>query len=52
MKEIDFPGFRASPSSVFKVVKRTGKPVIVTRQGKPLVMIQPPSRQKKYPAGT
>jgi antitoxin (DNA-binding transcriptional repressor) of toxin-antitoxin stability system len=55
MKEIELSKCRVSPSSAFDEVQKNGKPIIVTRQGQPIVMIQPPSvtgRQKKTARGT
>jgi len=43
MKEIDVSKFRVSPSTTFNKVQKTGKPVLVTRHGKPIVVIHPPS---------
>jgi prevent-host-death family protein len=39
--------FKATCLAVLERVKRTGEPVLVTRRGEPVALIEPPPRPKK-----
>jgi prevent-host-death family protein len=43
MEEIDISKFKATCESVLDRVRRTGKPIRVTRSGKPVAEVVPPS---------
>ena len=43
MEEIAILKFRATCLAILERVRKTGKPVLVTRFGKPIVQIVPPS---------
>lgn len=47
MKEISISEFRANYSRIFDQVRKSGRPIRVTRFGRPLAEIVPPSTQKR-----
>jgi prevent-host-death family protein len=49
MKEIDFSEFRTKCPAIFEQVRKTRRPIRVTRLGKPLAEIVPLSPAKNEP---
>jgi prevent-host-death family protein len=49
MKEISISEFKAKCSAVLQQIRKTRKPVRVTRFGKPIAEIMPPSLGKQGP---
>jgi len=49
MKEIAISKFKATCLAVLKRVRKTGKPVVVTRFGQPIARISPPEAVKRVP---
>ena len=47
MEEIPISKFRATCLAVLRRVRKTGKPILVTRFGKPLAEIVPPRANRK-----
>lgn len=47
MKEIGISEFRVKCSAILEQVRKTRQPIRVTRHGKPLVEIMPPSTEKR-----
>jgi prevent-host-death family protein len=47
MEEIAISKFRATCLAILERVRKTGKPVLVTRFGKPIVQIVPPSAKQQ-----
>ena len=47
VEEISVSKFKATCLSLLKKVKRTGKPIIITRKGEPLAQVGPPPPSKK-----
>lgn len=54
MDEIAISKFKATCLSVLETVRKTGKPVLVTRFGKPMAEVVPPhaSRKQKHWVGS
>ena len=50
MEEIAISKFKAKCLAVLQRVKRTGRPVLVTRFGKPIAEVVPPSSRAKAQA--
>jgi prevent-host-death family protein len=46
MEEIAISKFKATCLAVLERVRKTGKPILVTRFGKPIAEVQPPSEEK------
>jgi prevent-host-death family protein len=51
MKEIPISKFRAKACAILERVRKTGKPIRVTRNGRPLAEIVPPSPVKRRLGG-
>ncbi len=49
MKEIAISKFKATCLAVLERVRKTGKPVVVTRFGEPIARISPPEVAKRVP---
>jgi prevent-host-death family protein len=49
MEEIAISKFKATCLSVLERVRKTGKPILVTRFGKPVAEVKPPSEAKQLP---
>lgn len=49
MGEIAISKFKATCLAVLQVVKKTGKPILVTRFGQPIAQIVPPEDAKRAP---
>jgi antitoxin (DNA-binding transcriptional repressor) of toxin-antitoxin stability system len=47
MRQITISRFRATCSRVFEGVRKTGKPILVTRFGKPLAVISAPPKPER-----
>lgn len=47
MDVIHISKFKATCLAVLDTVKRTGRPILVTRRGKPIAVIEPPPPPKK-----
>jgi prevent-host-death family protein len=47
IESITISKFKATCLAVLDSVKRTGRPVLVTRHGKPIAVIDPPPKPKK-----
>ena len=47
MKEVEFLEFKAKCTAILEQVRKTKRPVLVTRHGKPLVELVPPSPEKR-----
>jgi prevent-host-death family protein len=48
MQEISISEFKATCLAVIDRVKRTGKPVLVTRRGEPMAQVVPPPRPRSW----
>jgi prevent-host-death family protein len=51
MEEIAISKFKATCLAVLERVRKTGKPVLVTRFGQPIAQIRPPGAVKKIKLG-
>jgi len=49
MDEIAISKFKATCLAVLEKVRKTGKPILVTRFGKPVAQISPPAEAKRIP---
>ncbi len=49
MEEIAISKFKATCLAVLQRVRKTGKPVVVTRFGQPIAQISPPEAAKRIP---
>jgi len=49
MEEIAISKFKATCLEVLERVRRTGKPILVTRFGKPVAEVKPPTEGKLQP---
>ncbi len=47
MEEIAISKFKATCLAVLKRVKKSGRPIVVTKRGEPIAQIMPPPRPKK-----
>jgi prevent-host-death family protein len=47
MQEIAISKFKATCLAVLEQVRKSGQPILVTRFGKPVARIEPPSHEKK-----
>lgn len=47
MEEVTISKFKATCLALLKKVKRTGRPVLVTRKGEPIAQIIPPPQPEK-----
>lgn len=47
MREIDISKFKASCVAILNEVEKTQEPICITRRGKPIAQIGPPSRASK-----